>query len=264
MKLGVIGPSDSVDKIVKDLISIDNNLEIKRYISEKVIDSVDVIEECERECCAVLFTGIAIYEYVKLKHTISIPHTFVGRSGSSIAKALWEIRNNNFNLNRFSIDVVDRDTIEDMIDELELSPKALYCFPFSVDKDETEYIKWHTDLYDNKEVDVIITGFGAVYNELKKRGYPVFRLSATKPLVSVCYNKIKSKCALNKAKYSQIGVEIFCINDKRDSSDSYYSNMIKKTEIEKYIIEYVREVQGSLFPFGHNEYIVFTNKGATK
>lgn len=262
MKLGVIGPSDSVYKIVNDLVSIDKNIEIKTYIREKVIDSVEVIEECERECSAVLFTGIAVYEYVKLKHNISIPHTFVDRSGSSIAKALWEIRNNNLNLNKFSIDVVDNTTIEDMIEELELNPKAMYCLPFSIDKDETEYIKWHTNLYDNKKVDVIITGFGAVYNELKRRGYPVFRLSATKPLVNVCYNKIKSKCALDRAQYSQIGVEILSINDKRDSSDSYYSNMIKRTELEKYIIEYAREIQGSLFPFGHNEYIVFANKGA--
>lgn len=262
MRLGVIGPSDSVYKIEKDLISLDKNIEINTYIRAKVVEAVEVIKECESECDAIIFSGIAVYKYVKLKHNITKPHTYVERSGSSIAKALWEVRNNNLSLDKFSIDVVDNKTIEDMIEELDLKPQAMHCLPYSIDIDEMSYVKWHMNLYDNKEVDVLITGFGAVYNELKKMGYPVFRLNATKPLVNVCYNKIKSKCALNKAQYSQIGVEILSVDDKRDSSESYYSDMIKRTELEKYIVKYVREIQGSLFPFGRNEYIVFANKGS--
>lgn len=261
MKLGLVGPSDSVNKIEKDLKEIDTKVEIKSFIREKVVDSIEVIEECESQCDAILFSGVAVCEFVKSKYNITKPYAFVDRSGSSIAKALWEMKNDNLDLNKFSIDVVDNETIDDMIDELEVKPEAMYCLPFSMDIDEMEYVNWHIDLYERKDIDVIITGFGAVYNELKKRNYPVYRLQATKPLVKVSYNKIKSECALSKAQYSQIAVEILSLDHRKDNTESYYSDMLKRTEVEKYIVEYVRGVQGSLFSFGRNEFVIFANKG---
>ena len=108
----------------------------------------------------------------------------------------------------------------------------------------------------------MITGFSDVYSELKKEGYPVYRLEPTIPLIKVAYKQLKSKYALNKAQYSQIAVEILSFSDNKNDIEYYYSNMIKKSDMDKFIINYVRSIQGSLFPFGRNEYIVFANKGA--
>jgi len=38
--------------------------------------------------------------------------------------------------------------------------------------------------------------------------------------------------------------------------------MIKKSDVDKIIVEYVRGIQGSLFNFGRGEYIIFAHKGA--
>ncbi len=238
MIIGIIGPSDSSDKIYECLNKIDENIEFKLYISEKTIDALNEINTCENECDAIIFTGCGVYEAVKSKYELKKPHGFVSRGGTSILKAFWEVKNANIELDRFSIDVVENETLEDILQEVDINNKEVFSLPFSNEIDEMEYAKWHIDLFEKGKINVMLTGFGGVYNELKKKGYPVFRLHATRPLIKVCYEKIKSEFELNRAQYSQIAVEVLSI------------------------VDYVRSIQGSLFNFGRDEYIVFAHKGA--
>src|SRR3712207_7651185 len=57
----------------------------------------------------------------------------------------------------FRSDVVEDDMVKNIIEEFNIEHKAMYCLPFSTDINEDEYLKWHTDLYLNKEVNIIIT-----------------------------------------------------------------------------------------------------------
>ena len=262
MKVGIIGPSDSGYKIKQYINEVDKDLDVILYIREKAVEALEVIESCEDECDAIIFTGCGVAEAVKSKYDVKKPHSFVSRGGTSITKAFWEIRNANMSLERFSIDVVENEILEDILKEIEINSKEVFSLPFSNEIDEMEYAKWHIDLYRKNKIDVMLTGFANVYNELKKDGYPVFRLEATRPLIKVCYEKIKSKYALNKAQNSQIGVEILSLIDYKGSNDNYYSNMIKKSDLDKVIVEYVRSIQGSLFNFGRDEYIIFAHRGA--
>ena len=262
MIIGIIGPLFSSTKIKDCLKEIDPQMEIKIYIREKVEDTLEVIADCENECDAILFTGCAVSEYVKDHYDIQKPYDFVSRGGTSIVKALWEIKLDNANFDKISIDVIENEVLEDIIKDFAIEPTNLYSNPFSKQTNENQAIQWHKDLYNEGKTDVMITGFSDVYSELKKEGYPVYRLEPTIPLIKVAYKQLKSKYALNKAQYSQIAVEILSFADNKNDIEYYYSNMIKKSDMDKFIINYVRSIQGSLFPFGRNEYIIFANKGA--
>lgn len=262
MVIGIIGPSDSSNKISSCLKHIDNGVNIKLYIREKVSEAVEVIYICEEECDAIIFTGCGVSAAVKSKYEVEKPNSFVSRGGTSMLKAIWDVKNTSASLERFSIDVIENEILDDILSEVDINPKEVFSLPFSDEIDEMEYAKWHIDLFEKNKIDVILTGFGGVYNELKEKGYPVFRLQATRPQIKVCYEKIKSEFALNKAQYSQIAVEILSLVDYKGNKESYYSNMIKKSEVDKIIVEYVRSIQGSLFNFGRDEYIIFAHKGA--
>lgn len=262
MIIGIIGPLFSSTKIKDCLKDIDPHMEIKIYIREKVEDTLEVIADCENECDVVLFTGCAVSEYVKDNYNIKKPYDFVSRGGTSIVKALWEIKSDNANFDKISIDVIENEVLEDIIKEFSIEPTNLYSKPFTKETSEKETIHWHEELYNQGKTNVMITGFTDVYSELKKKGYPVYRLEPTIPLIKVAYKQLKSRYALNKAQYSQIAVEILSFTDNKNDIEYYYSNMMKKSDMDKYIINYVRSIQGSLFPFGRNEYIIFANKGA--
>ncbi|MDK2562386.1 transcriptional regulator [Romboutsia sedimentorum] len=262
MIIGVVGPIDSSKKIKEDLKKVNPDLEIKQYIREKVIDAIEVIEDCEKECDGIILTGCGVDEAIKSKYKIKKPYTFVSRGDSSILKAFWNIRNSNIDLDKFSIDVVNEDMVDEVIEEIGINPKKIYYLPFLKNIDEADYIKWHMDLFEKKEINLMITGFEAVYNELKRLGYPVFKLEPTKSLVKYCYKKIMTQHAFNNAECSKLAVEILNISDYDEDINNYYSNMIKKSDINKVIVEYVRSIDGALFPFGRNKFIVFINKGA--
>lgn len=264
MKIGIIGPLDSGLKIKNYLEEIRDNIETKLYIGERVIDTIELIASCEEECDAIIFTGCGVAAAVKEKYDVKKVNSFVSRGGTSILKAFNAVRDANLSLNRMSIDVVEKEILDDILKELDMNSNEVFSLPFSEKIDEMEYAKWHINLYKNNKIDVILTGFGGVYKKLKEEGYPVFRLEATRPQIKVCYEKIKEKYELDKAKSYQIAVEIIRLEDCKGCNESYYSNMLKKTDMDKLIIEYVKSIQGALFNFGRDEYIVFAHKGAVE
>ena len=57
MKVGVIGSKSSCEVVKKSIKEIDSSVEVASYEEEQVNRSDRLIEECEQECDAVLFTG---------------------------------------------------------------------------------------------------------------------------------------------------------------------------------------------------------------
>lgn len=262
MIIGILGPLNSVKKVDKYLRDIDSSLEINLYTKEKIVDSVELIEKCESECDGIIFTGCGVNEVVQNNYDLKKPHTFVKRSDTSILKVFWDMQKLNLNIDKISIDVVEEDMVEEVVDEFGINLDSIYCLPFSKNIDEDKCLNWHIDLYKSGKANIIITAFMNIYNQLKKEGYPVFLLKPTKSLVKVCYDQIISQYAINKAQYSQIAVEILSFTNYKNNIENYYSNMIRKSDVDRFIIEYVRSIDGALFPFGRGEYIIFSNKGS--
>ena len=165
-------------------------------------------------------------------------------------------------IDKFSIDVVEDEMVENIIDEFEIKNTEMFCLPFSTNINEDNYLDWHINLYKSGKINIMITGFMNIYNQIKEKGYPIVLLRPTRSLVKASYDEVMSKHAISKAESSQIAVEIFNFGNYSNNIENYYSNMIKKTDIDKYIISYVRSINGAVFPFGRNEYIIFSNKGS--
>jgi hypothetical protein len=262
MIIGILGPLDSVTRIEKNLKDIDSGLETRLYTKEKIVESIDLIEKCENECDGIILTGCGVYEEILKKYEIKKPHSFVQRNDTSILKAFWEIRNLHIEIEKFSIDVVEEEMVKNITDEFGIEYSEMFCLPFSTNIDEDSYLDWHMDLYISGKTTIMITAFMNIYNQLKEKGYPIVLLKPTRSLVKVAYDEVMSKHAINKAEHSQIAVEIFNFGNNNNNIENYYSNMIKKTDIDKHIVSYVRSINGAVFPFGRNEYIIFSNKGA--
>ncbi|WP_394866450.1 transcriptional regulator [Paraclostridium bifermentans] len=262
MIIGILGPLDSALRIQKYLQEIDSGLEIRLYTKEKIAEAIDLIEQCESECNGIILTGCGIHEVIIKNYEIKKPHSFVERSDTSILKAFWEMHDLNIDIDKFSIDVVEKDMVETIIDEFEIKHDKMYCLPFSTNINEDSYLDWHMDLYISGKTKTMITGFMNIYNQLKEKDYPIFLLKPTRSLVKAAYDEVMGQYAINKAENSQIAVEIFNFGNSGSNIENYYSNMLKKADMDKYIATYVRSINGAVFPFGRNEYIIFSNKGA--
>ncbi|WP_423363328.1 hypothetical protein [Mycoplasma sp. P36-A1] len=260
MKIGIIGPYNSCHKIKKVLLEYNTNISIKLYIRQEINKAYEVIKECESECDAIIFTGIGVYQSIVNVHNIIKPFVYISRGGTSIFKALWQAKNDFDTFTYLSVDVVDKVLLEDILKEVSLEHIKHDTMPFMIDMSEDDYYKWHLQQATESN-SIMFTGFVDVYKKLKSENHNVYLLEPTTPLIKNAYDKLIEKIALNSAKESMIGVELISVNDYDFTVDNYYNSILNKTFLDREIIEYARNIQGTYFNYEKGKYLIFANKG---
>lgn len=264
MIVGIVGPEESCGIIKKAIHQIDLNHEVRTFTRELVREAADVIEACEQECDGVIFTGCGICDYVLEHHQMQKPYTFIKRSVSSIAEVFLKMVKEGREIDTFSIDVVEKQMIEDILDAFHIQPRNIYTCPLVTGVDEEEYVAWHLGLQEKKMTDVAVTAYVAVYRMIEEKGGRVFYLEPNRSLVRDALADLEKGWALAHAEYSQIAVELIQMSNFPEREDQYYNAMASKAEFEVELIRYVRGVQGSVFPFGREEYVIYANSGVVK
>lgn len=261
MKIGIVGPKDSAENIAEKLLKVDKDIHYSLYIEEEISEVTRFIDICQGEVDALILTGNGVNHFFHSQGTINIPTTFIHRKTSSLVSTLWRVRDEMKDLDSFSLDVVTEDVLEEVTDELHLN-KTSYLNPYSPHLTEEDYINWHKTLYDEGKTRFMLTGFGAVYTQLKNLGYPVYRLHPTYTQVRLAYQDLINKLRISKLKSSQIAVQIIRIKGK--SNKNYYEELNIQNSLEREIISYVRDVQGALYSSGRDEYIISGTRGSFK
>lgn len=260
MKIGIIGPKFSGEKIKDDLKHIAPNVHTKLYIRESALQAIEVIEQCELECDAVLFSGRGVYNSVLQRYQPKIPYDYVSKGSTSLICTFLAMEKENLPIDYFSIDGIELEVISDVFSELQIHPNNIFFYPLQ-SYDEQIYIDWHESLLKENKIKVILTVFVKVYHYFSAKGFPVFYLPVTRSLVRISYERLKNQLALHQAQYAQISVELLKVSVSLENAENYYSNMKKQCNIASYIVEYAQNVQGSFSAQGHYEYMIFASKG---
>lgn len=264
MTVGVVGPSSSCSMVEKSLYEIDGSLSVKCYTREQVNTCGQVMDDCERECDVILFTGCAIEGFLRETREIKKPYTSVGRSALSLANAFFEMERQNIELDAFSIDIVEHQVIEDMLDAFHILARNIYSCSFQPGVEEQDYVDWHIRLQESGQTNVALTSMVWVYHMLCKKGYLAIYLGPTRAMVRLALERLQNAYVLKEAVYSQIAVEVLQLTNYTRSQENYYSSIISKAETEKEIVGYVELLQGAFFAFGEREYIIFSNAGVVR
>lgn len=264
MKIGIIGPRSSCDNVERYIREIAPEIQAVCYPRERVNTCDEVVEQCGRECDAYLFTGCAIENFVLEKFALQKPYASIQKSAISVSGALLEMQKRGLELDAFSIDVVENQVIEDLLDAFHIMAQNIYHTSLQPGVDEEEYIQWHEDLQRQGKTNVALTSFAWVHETLVERGCRAIYLGPTRAMVRHALESLQNELALNRAEYSRIAVEIMQISNFEKLQEDYYSSMEAKAELEQQIIHYAKSIQGSFFANGRNEYVIFTNAGILK
>ena len=264
MKIGIIGPKSSTDKIKKTIKKNFPHIVISVYIKEKIADAHEVFSLCQSENDGILFTGIGVLKSVLNSNAeVTKPYDYIPKRESSILQVLWEMKKKKNFPERVSVDVITDFFLEEAIDEFNISFKKSYVLPYSVELSETEYEKFHEELYLKGETDAIITGFGSIYTSLKEKKYPVYWLHPTNMQIRERVEKLIDKIEANLLSAAGIAVQIIKLSNS-ETSLCQYETIKRKGLFELKLLDYVKEIQGSVFNFGRDEYIIFSTRGATE
>lgn len=260
MRIGIVGPRDSVDRVLSVVNSYYPYVETNIYKKDKVEEILDIINDCIEKSDGILFTGCAVSGEAEKYSKIDKPYEAILRNDSSIMKTFWDIRNDNKPIERISVDVVEKNLVNEVADEFGIKIENMYVMPYQAEIAETEYRDRHIQLWKDGKVDILISAIGSVYNELKDRGLPVYRLNLTTPLIKLSMENLINKIRTNQIKANQIAIQILKIKNLKQKIASQYDNLIKKNAVEKELINYVKEVQGSFFQLGMDKYIIFSTR----
>ena len=264
VKIGIVGPKSSCESIAKDLHYIDQNVEVRCYVREQVSACAEVYPDCERECDAVLFTGRAVESFVKRHCKITKPNASVARSTVAVARAFFSMQKQNLKFDSLSIDIVEPQVIEDVLDAFQILAKNIYSYPTPEDVEEEHYVRWHRELQDEGRTAVALTSLQWVFQQLQEDGYQAIYMGPTRTTTRLALERLKADLAINRAERAQIAAEILQLQDTQVLEENYYSGMIEKADIYKEIIRYSKELQAAVFQEGRWEYIIYANAGVLR
>ncbi|HAS89946.1 MAG TPA: hypothetical protein DCS48_11675 [Desulfovibrio sp.] len=261
MKIGCIGPSDSI-RLVKEVTArCCPEITLLTYVRERAEDSWELLEQCQRETSGTLFTGIAVQEGAKAHGTITNPYEHIQRGGYSLLRVLSEMNRKGIKSGRLSIDVVSDDILVEVVREFGVELENIHSMPFALHLSEQEYFDRHVELYKSGKVEAIATGFGYVYSELKKRGLPVFRLYASTLQIRDSLTRLTGRIKNLSLRSAGIAIQLVKLKSITRNSINQYDDMKNGGRFYLELLEYVRAIQGSLFNFGTEEYVIFSTRG---
>ncbi|MCT4617915.1 MAG: hypothetical protein N4A62_00765 [Marinisporobacter sp.] len=262
LKLGIIGPVDTVNKIESVTEKFSEEIESIPYPYKDKNETIEILRKHQGEVDVLLFSGQVPYFRAKENGVIHKPAVYIPRRGSSVYKVFWQMKECSIDYTKISFDTIDELAIDEVIKELNIPMERVFVKPFSEDIDHETLLDFHYKLWKEKKINIAVTCVSMVYEKLKELNVPVFKLYPTASLIREYVNKAIYKGDVEKIKGSQIAVQIVKIKNKTSNMASQYEFLKLKNKIEEGLISYTQENFGSLFPFGRDEYMIFTTRGA--
>ena len=260
IKIGCIGPSDSIAVITETAMQYYPGVDLVTYEEEEIAHAWKRLALCHEQTSGILFSGIGVQESALTKGQVTLPYEHVPRGGYSLIRTLLEISRTMGNDVKLSIDVVEPDTIQSVIEEMEIHFPAIHTQPFDPAIAEKIYEKEHIRLHTRKRADVLVTGFGAVYERLKQAGYPVFRLYPSPFEIRENMNRLLARMSAKNLQSAGIAIQLIRLTSVRRDSIHQYDDLKKAGLFNLELLEYVQAMQASLFHMG-NDYVIYANRG---
>lgn len=264
MRIAIVGAEDSVDKIYSILSKKYNEIEFVLKKEDKIEDILKVIKNIEYEIDGIYLTGIGVY-YALLNNQdleFNKPVVYTKRGSIGLIKSFWDLQKDSiFSENSISLklgrDVIEENIFQDVIKEFDIRLESSYYQRYEANKTELEYLNNYIKKYEAGEINCIFTAFGHIYNVLKEKNIPVYRLQATNIEIENEFVSLLNKIENSNDKGSKLGIQIIKIDSKNNELDK--NNLKNKIEIEKKLLEYSKKVEGNIQISDDREYMIISN-----
>lgn len=260
MRIAIVGAGDSVEKIYNILSKKYKKIEFILKKEDKIENTLKIIKEIESEVEGIYLTGIGVYYSLLNNKELEInkPVVYTKRGSIGLIKSFWELQKDSLigdNI-RLGWDIVEEHIFNEVVKEFDIELKGSYYQKYEPNKTENEYLENYLEKYKSKEINCIFTAFGYIYNKLKEKKIPVYRLQATNIEIENDFVALLNKIILNE-KNSGLGVQIIKINSNKTGFDK--NNLELKMEIEKSLLEYSKKVEGNIQISDEKEYMIISN-----
>lgn len=261
IRLGIIGPEDSVHKICKVANEYKDRIDVYSYIYELKEETINMVIECQKKVDVLLFTGHIPYYIAKHAGVIEKLNFYIPRIGISILKAMYEMDHLGIDYSKMSIDSIQEEALLEVAEEVGIEFEKYYLVPYKENIEYEVLAKNHYDLWKEGKTNIAITGLSKTYDDLSAKNVPVFKITPTAFLIREYINKAIHAVDVKMIRATQVAVQIVKLKGIGNYHASEYAFLNIKNAFEKGIIDYTKEILGSYFPFGRDEYMIFSTRG---
>lgn len=254
IKIAVFGREELIERI-NDYAGDQDDIELIPFVYSKAFENIDLIEKAIM-CDVYLFGGSLPYLYAKEKiEKKRLPAIQVAFDEYMILTSFYRLKNyHNQALNRLSIDILDKEYVDEVISELEMEDQEIYTYSYGEDAvlDIGKIFHYHKTLYQEGKIDYVLTSIEEVEQRLIDEGIPTSSMIIPKLNLERAVEKARSIATLNKSKSAQIVSGFVQIKE---------FDRIVSQKGETVAQEMVHKLQQILLKFGHHTYAsVLTNE----
>ena len=261
-RIGLIGPEDSVQRMLESSVKFQDLAEFIPRIYDRKEESCDLVRQMEGEVDVFLFSGVVPYRIVTYSNTTTRPCLYLPRLGTSVIKPLWEMRDRGETYRRISVDSIDKADVQEAAQELGLQFDNLEAIEYEPGTSYEDLAGMHEALYRSGAVEVVLTGLAKTHEILNAKGIRCYRIFPTKYLIREYIQKAIFISEAMRLRAYQIALVILKLRGGKTEVRSEYDYLKLKNSFETILIDYAKGIFGSVFPYGRDEYLVFTTRGA--
>lgn len=271
IRLGLVGPADAVKLIGEVAAEYDDTFDyitITQTIhAENIATMIDSIRKNIEHVDVFIFSGRLPYTIVTNNLDISKPCFFVPHNTSCLYKTLWQVKEAGIPLDKISFDMISPKEINEALDEVGLHDTTVYTSEYEEGSEvnPVELARWHYDLWKSKKINVAITCIYSSHQVLAEKGVPSFRALYPRAAIRQTLEEAIHEVTRNRLKVMQIAVILFNIDNFSrvvKNRGSEYAVQKIKLELLNLLLDFARNIQGSVFTFGGDDYVIFSTRGA--
>ncbi|MCR8631883.1 hypothetical protein [Paenibacillus radicis (ex Xue et al. 2023)] len=263
-RVGAVGPKDSIELIAEIGKEFQNQLFVIPFVYNSMNETSEIVMREEHDIDIWVFSGQAPYS-IALEQPIKRKALFPQLNGSSLTKVLMEIvYRDRLILDRVSFDTILPHHFNETCTELDLTCDHIHLLSYTGFKPEEDLLEFHSQLFASGKVDACATCLSGVYEKLKAKGIPVYRIQPNRMTIRTMLNLASTEGETMHFKKSQIAVMLINIEETEKLIENKSSYDIRRLDLQfqEMIIDHVEALSGSFIALGNGKFLVFTTRGA--
>ena len=265
INVGVIGPEDLVQKVIQagaafELLS----LIPMGYTSE--LEAVKLVAQNDREIDIILFTGPIPYLLVRHSGICSKPMYYVAYSTGALYGILlsyigekgWD-KGRPF---RISIDTLDRESVEAMLDDFGAADYSVYAYEDLYQTSAEELAHFHTELFEEGKVDLSVTGLASAYHLMQGANIPAYRLTITDLAIQAALSLVELEANRLLVRNGEVCVGVIKLVDRAEAEGkrlSEYEYRRQQLVFMNILVNYCEEIKAAMRVDDDNTFVFRSN-----
>ncbi|WP_101842077.1 hypothetical protein [Halobacillus sp. Marseille-P3879] len=264
-KIGVIAPHDSLQRIMYVAKEFED-ISFVPYPYEQLEEVSSILKKHRQDVDQWFFSGVLNYTYAMKNNLITADEgAFPPLHGASFFGILLEAQlNSNQVFRQVGIDTITNEEFDKILSYYQLEDLTYYTHPFESNKSADELVQFHSRLYEEGKIEVVITSIKDVYLQLKEKKIPVYRVTPSYLSIKMIIQFLEERAQSNLYRNSQVAVIGCRIEMEPDNLEElYYSFKTKYQELDvrRQLFEIAEKTNGSVMQMGDGLFFIFTTRG---